>query len=62
MLVIGNVIGRKIILGVGHADLVLLLLTLFVSTITFTSARTNILQGLVHVLLFFAYILLIFQN
>jgi Ca2+:H+ antiporter len=62
MLIIGNVIGQNIILGVGHANLVLLLLTLFVSATTFTSARTNVLQGLVHVLLFFAYILLIFQN
>jgi Ca2+:H+ antiporter len=62
MLVISNVIGKRMILGVGHANLVLLLLTLFVSATTFTSARTNILQGLVHVLLFFAYIMLIFEN
>lgn len=62
MLIIGNVIGQNMVLGVGHANLVLLLLTLFVSATTFTSARTNVLQGLVHVLLFFAYILLIFQN
>jgi Ca2+:H+ antiporter len=41
---------------------VLLLLTLFISAITFTSGRTNILQGLVHVLLFFAYIVLIFEG
>jgi Ca2+:H+ antiporter len=38
------------------------LLTLFVSAITFTSGRTNILQGLVHVLLFLAYIVLLFQG
>ena len=62
MLIVGNVIGQNMVLGVGHANLVLLLLTLFVSATTFTSARTNVLQGLVHVLLFFAYILLIFQN
>jgi Ca2+:H+ antiporter len=29
--------------------------------ITFTSGRTNMLQGVVHLLLFAAYILLIFQ-
>ncbi|HTT83633.1 MAG TPA: hypothetical protein VMF67_09125 [Rhizomicrobium sp.] len=62
MLVIGNVMGQRIVLGVGHANLVILLLTLFVSTTTFTSARTNVLQGLVHVLLFLAYIMLIFEN
>jgi Ca2+:H+ antiporter len=30
--------------------------------VTFASGRTNILQGAVHVLLFMAYILLIFQD
>jgi len=61
MLVIGRLTGHVIDLGVEHGNLVLLLLTLFLSAITFTSGRTNILQGLVHVLLFFAYILLIFE-
>ena len=61
MLLIGRLTGHVIFLGVEHGDLVLLLLTLFLSAITFTSGRTNILQGLVHVLLFFAYILLIFE-
>jgi Ca2+:H+ antiporter len=42
--------------------MVLLLLTLFLSTVTFTSGRTNMLQGLVHVLLFLSYILLIFEG
>ncbi len=62
MLVIGHFTGRKIVLGVQNANLVLLLLTLFLSAITFTSGRTNVLQGLVHVLLFFAYLLLLFQQ
>jgi Ca2+:H+ antiporter len=61
MLVIGHLTGRTIILGVQNGDLVMLLLTLFLSAITFTSGRTNILQGLVHALLFFAYVLLIFE-
>jgi Ca2+:H+ antiporter len=47
---------------VEHGNLVLLLLTLFLSAITFTSGRTNILQGLVHVLLFAAYLVLIFEG
>ena len=60
--VIGTLTGHKIILGIQNAQMVLLLLTLFVSAITFTSGRTNILQGLVHVLLFLAYIVLLFQG
>jgi Ca2+:H+ antiporter len=39
-----------------------LLLTLFSSSVTFASGRTNILQGCVHLLLFLAYLMLIFQN
>ena len=62
MLVIGRLTGHTVTLGVEHGDLVLLLLTLFLSAITFTSGRTNILQGLVHILLFLAYILLIFES
>jgi Ca2+:H+ antiporter len=46
---------------VEHTDLALLILTLALSIITFTSGRTNMLQGVVHLLLFAAYILLIFQ-
>jgi Ca2+:H+ antiporter len=61
MLLIGRLTGHTIFLGVEHGNLVLLLLTLFLSSITFTSGRTNILQGLVHVLLFFAYLVLIFE-
>ncbi len=40
----------------------MLLVTLFSSAVTFASGRTNVLQGAVHLLLFMAYILLIFQN
>jgi Ca2+:H+ antiporter len=62
MLIIGSLTGHKIILGIQNAQEVLLLLTLFVSAITFTSGRTNILQGLVHALLFLAYIVLLFEG
>jgi Ca2+:H+ antiporter len=37
----------------------MLLLTLFVSTITYTSGRTNVLQGAVHIMLLLAYLMLI---
>jgi Ca2+:H+ antiporter len=41
--------------------MILLLLTLTVATLTFTGGRTNILQGAVHLVLFCAFILLIFN-
>ena len=61
VLVINHLIERPIILGLEHTDFALLILTLALSIITFTSGRTNMLQGVVHLLLFAAYILLIFQ-
>lgn len=62
MLAISWLIGRPIILGVQNTDLVLLLLTLAVSVITFSSGRTNLLQGAVHVVLFLAFMLLVVQG
>jgi Ca2+:H+ antiporter len=50
------------VLGVEHAGLVMLLLSLVVSIITFASGRTNVIQGVVHLILFAAYLLLIFQG
>jgi Ca2+:H+ antiporter len=61
VLILNHLIDRPIVLGVEHADLALLMLTLVVSIITFTSGRTNMLQGVVHLVLFAAYVLLIFQ-
>ena len=62
MLVISHLTGRSMILGVQNSDLVLLPLTLVISVVTFASGRTNILQGAVHLLLFAAYVVLIFQG
>ena len=39
--------------------MVLLILTLFVSGLTFGGGRTNVLQGFVHLVLFFVYAMLI---
>jgi Ca2+:H+ antiporter len=61
VLIINHLIERPTVLGVEHTDFVLLVLTLALSMITFTSGRTNMLQGVVHLLLFGVYILLIFQ-
>jgi Ca2+:H+ antiporter len=62
MLVIAAVLGRRLELGLEGSSLVMLVTTLFVSAITFTSARTNVLQGLVHLILFVAYLMLVFQS
>jgi Ca2+:H+ antiporter len=61
VLILNHLIDRPIVLGVEHADFALLILTLAVSMITFTSGRTNMLQGVVHLMLFAAYVLLIFE-
>lgn len=57
---IGLVTKRSVALGVEGGNLPLLLLTLAVSVVTFTSRKTNILQGCVHLLLFAVFVLLIF--
>ncbi len=61
VLIISLLTNQHVILGLPNSQTVLLLVTLMVSMMTFSSARTNILQGAVHILLFFAYIMLIFQ-
>ena len=48
-------------LGLDQLQAVLLVLTLFVSALTFGGTRTNVLQGVVHLLLFVVYIALIFS-
>ncbi len=62
MLAISHLTGRQIELGVQHTDVVMLLLTLTVSIVTFSSGRTNVLQGAVHLLLFGAYLFLLAQG
>jgi Ca2+:H+ antiporter len=60
VLTIGLITKRPVILGVQGANLPLLLLTLAVCVVTFTSRKTNVLQGCVHLLLFAVFVLLIF--
>ena len=61
VLMIGVVIDRRVELGLEPVEMIMLLLTLTVSTLTFTGGRTNILQGAVHLVLFLAFIVLIFN-
>ncbi|HSB97771.1 MAG TPA: sodium-potassium/proton antiporter ChaA, partial [Spongiibacteraceae bacterium] len=62
IVLISSFTGQGIELGLQHTDLMMLLLTLTVSLVTFSSGRTNILQGVVHLVLFSAYLFLIVQN
>jgi Ca2+:H+ antiporter len=62
VLTIGLVTGKTIVLGLGPADSLLLVLTLAVCALTFISNRTNVLSGAVHLLLFLAYVMLIFEH
>lgn len=61
VLVVGLIIEQNVILGLSPANTVLLALTLVLSTQTFGGNRTNLLQGAVHLVLFFVYLTLIFS-
>lgn len=52
------VLAKPIALGVGQADMVLLTLTLFISTLTLATGRTTVLQGAVHLVIFAVFIFL----
>jgi Ca2+:H+ antiporter len=62
VLLLGFYTQKTVVLGLDNVDMVLLLLTLVVSTLTFASARTNMLLGAVHLLLFLAYLMLMFEK
>lgn len=62
VLSIGLLTGKTVVLGLNAADTVLLVLSLILSLITFRQERTNILLGAVHLLLFLAYLMLIFEH
>ena len=62
VLAIGFATGQTIVLGLNGVDMVLLLLTLVVSMLTFSLSRTNVLLGAVHLLLFLAYLMLTIEK
>jgi Ca2+:H+ antiporter len=61
-LTIGFLMGQPVVLGLDPVDMVLLVLTLAVSTLTFAGTRTNVLLGAVHLLLFLAYVMMVFEK
>lgn len=61
VIIVGILTGEKVVLGLDQMDTMLLMLTLLMSILTFGSSRTNVLQGTIHLLLFFVYVALIFD-
>jgi len=60
VLAISLLSGQSVLLGLDTASAILLLLTLFMSALTFGGVRTNLLQGCVHLVMFLAYLELAF--
>ena len=58
---IGLITGQPVVLGVDPAGMVLLAVTLLVSTVTFSGSPTTVLEGAVHLVLFFVYVVLLFS-
>jgi Ca2+:H+ antiporter len=54
------VLDKQLVLGLNQQDTVLLVLTFFLSMVTFGTGRTNILFGLVHVVVFAVFVFLVF--
>jgi Ca2+:H+ antiporter len=61
VLIISLFTGQQLVLGLEEEDALLLILTLLVSSLTFSGARTDMLKGAVHILLFAVFIVLIIQ-
>ena len=58
---INLITGQRVVLGLAPAEMVLLALTLILSTLTFSGPRTTVLEGAMHLLVFFVYVTLIFS-
>jgi Ca2+:H+ antiporter len=54
------ILDKPLVLGLGARETVLLIMTILVSMLTFGTGRTNILFGLVHVLVFAVYVFMVF--
>ena len=60
-LAIGLIVGKPVLLGLCSSEMTLLAVTLGSCLVTFGQGQTNILQGFVHLMLFAAYIVLMFD-
>jgi Ca2+:H+ antiporter len=58
--VVAYVLDKQLVLGLNVQDMVLLVLTFILSMLTFVTGRTNILFGLVHLVVFAVFLFLVF--
>jgi Ca2+:H+ antiporter len=58
---IGLLTDTHVVLGLDPAEMVMLVLTVALSVMTFGGTRTSVLQGAVHLVVFFIYLILIFD-
>jgi Ca2+:H+ antiporter len=61
VLILGLITGQKVVLGLPPASIVLLVATLILSGLTFSGARTTMLEGAVHLSLFAVFLVLVFS-
>ncbi len=61
VLAIGLFTGQEVVLGLSKANMVILAMTLLLSTLTFTGTRTTMLEGAVHLSVFFVFLVLVFS-
>lgn len=61
VLTIGLLTGQSIVLGLSATNMVLLATTLLLSVLTFTGTRTTMLEGAVHLSVFFVFLVLVFS-
>jgi len=62
ILMVSHFTHHPVTLGLQHTDLILFLLTLMLCVMTFSSRRTHVLQGIVHLILFASYLFFIFAG
>lgn len=61
VLLIGLLTGQTVVLGVSQANMVLLAVTMLLGALTFSSGRTTMLEGAVHLTMFFVFVVLVFS-
>ena len=60
VLIVGLVTGKTVVMGISSTETVLLALTISVTAFTFLGQRTSAVQGLLHLMLFAVYAVLLF--
>jgi Ca2+:H+ antiporter len=58
--VVAYALDKTLVLGLDQREVILLVMTFFISMLTFGTGRTNILFGLVHVLVFAVFVFMVF--